>query len=207
MVAGIQPAVPCASPVSRVTSPGLAANLSKPALALPAPQQAEAAQGGLVPSPRPPGDGGAAPAPASPQLLLSPSIPGPGSLLSWQGRGTTPAPGSFLGRGAARSGEPGGSGQGWDPTGAGRLHGGAQAAPLTPAGSGEGAQVGSAGMETWENTWVPTTPAHPGPRTARPSSPVTCCCRAGQEPRAAPLPLALVNSLWRCIFNSFTEPI
>lgn len=44
------------------------------------------------------------------------------------------------------------------------------------------------------------------------SLPVTCCCSAGpagagQEPVSAVLPLALVNSLWRCIFNSFTEPI
>lgn len=93
------------------------------------------------------------------------------------------------------------------------LHGGHRR-PLTLVRSKEGAQVGSAGMENQEGASVPPTLAQPssGTHAAWPALPVTCCSRArqagaGQEPRAAPLPLALVNPLWRCIFNSFTEPI
>lgn len=207
-MAGIQHAVPLTCPVPRVTSPGLAANLSKSILALPAPWQAEEAWGEAVQFPQHPGDGGAAPAPPSPQLCLSPSIMGWGSLPSQQGRGPPQPQAVFGGERLPGVGSQGAQGRDgtqqepWDAMGG-------TGSPPTPEGSREGAPVGSAGMETWEGASVPTTPAHPGSGThaAWPASPVTCCCRAGQEPRAAPLPLALVNSLWRCIFNSFTEPI
>lgn len=149
---------PHTSPVHWETSPGLAANLSKSALALPAPRQAEEAWGEVVPSPQRPGDGGAVLAPASPQLRLSPSITGPGSLPSWQCRERDhPGPRWVLGeRGCLERGA-GGFRAGMEPDGSHGTTWEAQVAPSppTPAGSGEGAQVGSAGMEAWEGASVP----------------------------------------------------
>lgn len=92
------------SPEPWVTSPGTAANLSKSALALPVPHGRQKEPGEKL---QRPGNGGAEPAPASPQLCLSPSITGPcppGNVR----KGTTLFSGGFWGRGAAWSRKPGG---------------------------------------------------------------------------------------------------
>lgn len=109
------------SPEPWVTSPGMAANLSKSALALPAPHGRQKEPGEKL---QRPGNGGAEPAPASPHLCLSPSITGLGSLPSWQCQERDhPGPGCFLGERGCLEQAARGLEQGWDPMGATGLHG------------------------------------------------------------------------------------
>lgn len=130
------------SPEPWVTSPGMAANLSKSALALPAPHCREKEPGEKL---QRPGNGGAEPAPASPQLCLSPSITGPGSLPSWQCQERDhPGPRWFLGERGCLEQEARGLGQGWDPMGATGLHGGHRQPPAPSLSTIQGG--GSSGI-------------------------------------------------------------